>query len=52
MCESFPEGNRGNAEPGAGGGVEEGRGGGRKGEEEGGGALMDNKEIKSQPGCW
>lgn len=30
MCESFPEGNRGNAEPRAGGGVEEGRGGGRK----------------------
>lgn len=47
-CESFPEGNRGNIEPRAGGGGEEGRGGGRKkGEEEGRGALMDNKEIKS-----
>lgn len=36
MCESLPEGNRRNAEPRAGGGVEEGRGGGRKehGEEE------------------
>lgn len=30
MCESFPEGNRGNAEPRAGGGGEDGRGGGRK----------------------